>query len=482
MITLRVADHLIGTLSLAVLARLLLPADFGLVNYAIVALGILELLSNFGVDVALIRNKTASRAHFDTAWTLEVSKGVVVCLALLALAQPAATYFDAPALEHVMYVFALYPLISGLENIGIVTFRKDLLFNRQFLFVLGARVIGTSVTIVLAWIFRSYWALVFGVLARSAARVLLSYAMHRYRPRLSFAELRGIFDFSKWVFVQQLIQGLNERIPALAIGRVSGAEALAFFNVGQEIAGLGTTALRAPIRQALFPGFAKLSDDLAKLARAFQDSLAILLLVSLPIPIGIGLMAAHIVRLFLGENWMAMVPVLQILSLYGAVSAFGTSSHLVYWAANRPRITAMLSALRLVLLAPLLIWLVRANGMTGAAWALTISAAVVVVADYTIVLRVINVRLRDLISKVWRVLVATLAMTFAVMFVLSRLAWSTDVAVLSEQLALCVAIGAAAYLTMLTLLWRASGMCDGPERQTLALVRGLLQRPAAAAM
>jgi O-antigen/teichoic acid export membrane protein len=380
-----------------------------------------------------------------------------------------------------MYVFALYPLISGLENIGTVSFRKELQFDRQFLLVLGARVLGTAVTVVLAWMFKTYWALVLGVLARSSARVVLSYAMHPYRPRLSFAEAHGIFDFSKWVFVQQLIQGLSERIPALVVGRVSGAEALAFFNVGQEIAALGTTALRAPIRQALFSGFAKISGDAALLARAFRDSLAILLLVSLPIPVGIGLMAAHLVRLFLGENWMPMVPVLQILALYGAVSAFGTSSHLIYWTVDRPRITASLSALRLLLLAPLSIWLVRLYGMTGAAWALTISATVVAIADYVVVLRVLDVRLRDLVSKVWRVLVATLVMTVAVEFTLSHLAWSQDVLVLSLQLALGIVIGAAVYLTVLTLLWRASGLCDGPERQTLALLRGLMQRPPATA-
>jgi len=478
---LRVGDHLIGTLSLAVLARLLLPADFGLVSYAMISLGLLELLSNVGVDVALIRNPGASRPHFDTAWTIEVVKGAVLCLALAMLARSAAAYFDAPALEPVMYVVALYPLISGLENIGTVYFRKDLEFRRQFVFVLTARVLATLITILLAWILRSYWALVFGVLARSALRLVLSYAMHPYRPRFSLSELRGIFDFSKWVFVQQLIQGLNERIPALAVGRIAGAEPLAFFNVGQEIAGLATTALRAPIRQALFPGFAKLSGDSAQLARAFQDSLAILLLVSLPVPIGIGLTAEHVVRLFLGANWMGVVPVLQVLAIYGAVSTLGTGSHLIYWTANRPGITAMLSALRLLLLAPLTVWLVFVYGTLGAAWALTASMTVVVVVDYAIVLRVLEVRLSDLLARVWRVLAATLSMTGAVLLAMSQLVWSDDLRDLTGQLALCVTVGATAYFATLGLLWQACGRCDGPERQALALLRGLTIRPPAAA-
>lgn len=479
MIALRVADQLIGILSLAVLARLLLPADFGLVNYAMIALGLLELLSNFGVEVALIRDGEASRKHFDTAWTIGVIKGVTLCATLLLLAHPVAIFFDAPALETVTYAVAFYPLISGFENIGTVYFRKDLQFHRQFALVLTARSLATVITIVLAWIFRSYWALVWGTLARSTLQVALSYAMHPYRPRASLSEFRSIFDFSKWLFVQNLINGLNERLPALIVGRLGGVEALAYFNVGQEISNLATTGLRAPIRQALFPGFAKLGANRPQLSRAFKESLGVLLLVSLPIPIGIGLTASYIVRLFLGTNWMAVVPLLQMLAVFGVVSTLGTSSHLVYWTVNRPGITALLSGLRFVLLVPLAVWLVLKEGAIGAAVALAISMLVVVAVDYVIVLRVLELRLRDLVVRVWRVIVAAVVMAAAVAFTLSRLSWSEDPRVLVAHLVMCVIVGCGVYVATLTLLWIACGRCDGPERQAFDLLRRRNSNPPA---
>ena len=115
MIMLRWLDRLIGLVSIAILARLLLPEDFGLVGYAMVFLAILELFFLFSFETALIRDQKAEADSYNTAWTLELIKGVVLS-ALLALgAKPAAAFFGEPQVETILYLIALFPILRGEE-------------------------------------------------------------------------------------------------------------------------------------------------------------------------------------------------------------------------------------------------------------------------------------------------------------------------------------------------------------------------------
>ncbi len=254
MVAFRWVDRLIGMLSVAILARLLAPEDFGIVGYAMLVIGILELFMGLATDVELIRHARVDRSYYNAAWTMNVLRGLVIATVLLALVQPAAEFFDEPRLGAIMLSFAAIPLIQGLENVGIVEFRKRLEFDREFRFLLTSRIVGTVVTIGLAFALRTYWALVAGTILRTAFRVALSYRVHPFRPRFEVARVPEIFRFSRWMMILNLAGGLGERLPGLVIGRELGSSALAYFNMGKEIASLSTTEVRAPIRRALYPG------------------------------------------------------------------------------------------------------------------------------------------------------------------------------------------------------------------------------------
>ena len=119
-ILMRLSIRSIGLVSTVILARLLVPEDFGLIALATLVLGLLEVVAEFGFNLALIQNQTAGRDHYDTAWTLSVLRGVAVALALLALAQPAAAFFGEPRLATVLYVLAFAPAIEGVANIEVL--------------------------------------------------------------------------------------------------------------------------------------------------------------------------------------------------------------------------------------------------------------------------------------------------------------------------------------------------------------------------
>jgi O-antigen/teichoic acid export membrane protein len=470
MVSLRVVDRLIGLASIAILARLLLPEQFGIVNMAVMLIGLLEMVSEFNVRAALISEPHATRQHFDTAWTLNIVRGILLSATLLLLAEPAASFLREPAVAGVAYWLALAPLLGSLENIGVVYFQKELNFHREFVFILTARVIATVVTIVLAWRWADYWALVAGMITRTGVRVLLSYVMHDFRPRFSLQRFLEIFNFSKWMFVQHLVAGVNDRLPGLAVARIAGAETLALLNVAHEIAHLATSELRAPVRRVMFPGFAKMASDRQQMVTTFKDAFGIMLLLALPIPIGIGLTASHLIRLFLGPHWMGAAPVLQVLAIFGVIMTLGTSSHVIYLATKRPRITVMFALLKLCVLLPLLWWWVPLYGAVGAAWSVVVAASVNTAVDYVVILRLLHVHILELLRITWRTLVAAGVMAAVVASAMPHFATAASVGVVALQFGSSVAMGIVTYLLALALLWITTGKPVGPETQILGTI------------
>ena len=128
MITMRWAVRLMGLVSMVILARLLTPEDFGIVAMAMVFQALMEGLVNLNVELAIIRNQQAEKAHYDSAWTLGLVQFAVIGAILASLAGYAAEFYDEPRLEAVIWVAALALFVRGWVNIGVVDFRKDLNF------------------------------------------------------------------------------------------------------------------------------------------------------------------------------------------------------------------------------------------------------------------------------------------------------------------------------------------------------------------
>src|SRR5262245_61096532 len=201
MVLARTTDRSMGLVSTAILARLLVADDFGLVAMATAVLALLELIASFGFDVALIQNTNASRQQYDTAWTFNVFLGASIGLLLLLLAVPAAHFYNEPRLTGILSCLALAAAVQGFENFGVVAFRKALNFNNDFALLFSKRLATFSVTIPIAFALRNYWALVAGILVGRIASVGLTYWLHPYRPRFSLAGGSALLHFGKWLVV-----------------------------------------------------------------------------------------------------------------------------------------------------------------------------------------------------------------------------------------------------------------------------------------
>jgi O-antigen/teichoic acid export membrane protein/glycosyltransferase involved in cell wall biosynthesis len=476
MVMLRMADRVLGVISLGILARMLLPEHFGLVALAGSLGGLLEIISEFSVELALIRESQSDRRLYDSAWTIKIVRGLAVSVILVLLAPTVARFFAEPRIEVVVYCLALASFILSFENIGVVEFRKHLAFEKEFTYLFLSRCLSTVVAVMLALIWRNYWVLIAGILTHKVTQVALSYVVHDYRPKISFAGFWELFQFSKWMAIQNCVHGLNLRMPGWVIGRLAGVGAVAYYEVASEIATLTTSELRAPIRRALYPGFAKMAADRRALHKSFVDAYGLMVLIGLPIPILLALTAPLLIQVFLGDQWRSAVPVIEVLALYGIVQALGSSSHLVYLAVNRPNITAWLSGLYFILLLPLLVTGVTLAGPVGAAWALTITSLVVLVVDFAVVFKVLEVGPQRIFSALARPVAGSLTM-LAGLIPLRLLVPATESWIGSViQLTTLAASGSILYLGAVFALWHLGGRPESAERQILSVLQEAWQR------
>ena len=462
MVGARFADRFIGIISTLILARLLVPGDFGLVAMATAIGGILDLLGAFSFDLALIQNAQAERRHYDTVWTFNLLFGIACGLGLIALAGVAAGFYHEPRLQNVMYFLSLSYFITAFNNIGIIAFRKDLNFHREFAFVFIRRVVTFSVTIVGAFLLKSYWALLFGIAMGRFCNLVMSYTMHPYRPRLTLSAARELFSFSKWLLINNALFFMLHNGCTFIIGRLFGTTELGIYSVAYEIASLPSTELVAPINRATFPGFSKMQDT-AEISAAYLKLFGMIFLTILPVGLGIAVVAEPMVLTALGAKWVAAIPLIQLLAIHGAVSATQGNNGTVWLAMGKPRDLTMLAAAFLAVLFPGLYYFLGRYGVVGAGYAYILANVATVPIGMYISQRLLGFRWTALLATVWRPLLGIACMIGAV----SALEPYTRAYLPLLRLLLESAAGALAYIAVILLTWQLARRPAGAETYLL---------------
>lgn len=474
MVLLRIVDRAIGLISTVVLARLLVPGDFGLIALAASLIGMLEVLGAVGMDIALIQRADARREHFDTAWTFHVLFGLVTAVLVACIAWPLASFYEDPRLVSVMLMLAAAHALQAFENIGVVAFRKELEFDREFKYRVTRRVVTTFlVTLPLAFALGNYWALLIGSLVSSCIAVALSYLLHPYRPRISLVAFGELMAFSKWFLLTSIVEFLYGRMAGLIIGKWSGPAGVGAYSLAADVAVMATQEISAPVQRAVFPGYAKLANDRSQLRRVFLKVTAVLLLLVLPGGMGISLLAEPIVLVLLGAKWNEAVPLVRVLGINGILTVLLSSAHYVNLAVGMARSSSLVLAAHSAITIPLMLWSVPHHGAQGAVVSMLVASILTAPFNFYLVGKAIEFGWRDLKSVLWRPVTGGIVMSGVVLMLQNR--WPLPVGT-AAQLAYAViaaAVGACVYCTTVVLLWRLRRDPESAEAWVLERVSGL---------
>jgi lipopolysaccharide exporter len=471
----RAGVRILGLLSTLVLARVLVPADFGIVAMATAVAAGLELLTLFGFDVALIQRKELSRDDYDSAWTLNVILGLVVGLGLILISEVAAEFYREPRLDAVLDIFGAKFVLRSAANPGMVDFRRAMQFRQEFYQQILPKFAGLLLTIPLAIVFRSYWALIAGTVFTEFAATLLSYIMHPHRPRPCLTRAHGLFRFSRWLLINSLTSFIRNRGATFIIGRTLGTSPLGIYTLAYEISNLPTTEMVAPINRVLYPTYVRVVDDPVRLRESFTSTLGLIAITTLPASVGIAAVADPLVRVMLGPHWLPAIPLISLLALSGSGNALQTNTGSLQNALGQPHYSTLTGILHLLTLMPLIWFATERFGLPGTAWAYFIHTWTIAIGTtYGIVLNSTPIRTVDVLGACWRPAAASLVMYAAVRGYLTLFSLETaHTPALIAILLSSVALGAVTYLAGVTGLWFLRGRPEGSEAAVWRRIRNL---------
>jgi O-antigen/teichoic acid export membrane protein len=475
-ISFRMVDRLIGVASTLILARLLAPADFGVVAMATTLIALLEIVTVGEFGSAIIQNPTATRDHYDSAWTLSFLFGIAAALLMILVAKPTAAFFDEPRLVPVIWALSAVPIIEGLYNMGCIDFRKYLQFERDFVYQVGRKIIGFAIVVPLAFAFRSYWALIGGMLAGRLGGTLLSYALHPFRPRFSLKSAGSLYRFSRWIMLNNALTFLSTRGAHLVIGRIAGPQSLGIYTVSHEMANLPTTELAVPINRAVFPGYAKLRDDRTAMQQGFLRVIGLIATVALPAGLGMASVSHLFVPTVLGNKWLAAAPLISILAIGGGIHVLQANIESLYYSLGLPKLRALVTLLEIAVFLPLVLILLKKFGLPGVGFAFLATTLFIVPVNFKIALRLLALSPRDLLDVIWRPIVAALTMAGVVIYFFPPGPQAGDTWITGKALAEGVALGATTYAAALFALWATAGRPPGAELWILSQASELVRR------
>lgn len=463
----RGTTNLLSALSTIVLARLLVPADFGLVALATSMLVVLQAFTQLSLSQALIHTREPTPDHYNTAWSLGLARGVLIGLGFALAAPFAADLYHEPRLQDVMLALAISAVLGGLQNPKIVMLQKQLRFHQEAVLGISSALMNVVVAIAVAVFFRSYWALVAGMLAGQIIKVVLSYTLFPFRPALRWKHVAELWRFSVWVSLGQIVDTLNYRFDQLLVGTYLGRVELGLYTVGSKLAVLPGQEIVRPLTSTLFPAFSLTADDPKRLRRAYQRVQALVTAIALPASIGVGLIADPMVRLALGEKWLGAIPVIQLMAAIYSIDTFGSLVTPLGMAKGETRLLFMRSVQKLAMRVPIIAIGMIAGGFMGVLYARMIAGAIGVVVDMVMIGRLTGIGLTEQFRANVRAIAASAAMVLAVMLFRHYAILGSDDAGLLLTLVITILLGVHVYAATSWLLWRAAGRPGGPETEAI---------------
>lgn len=372
---LRFSTRGIALAQLAILARLLTPLQFGYFGIASLLLAFLEILTETGINIFLIQEKGDIRKYLNSAWFVSILRGIILAICILIAAPFIASFFSAPEAIDIIFAIAIVPFIRGFINPAIILYQKELTFDKEFRLRFVLYTVNAIVSIGAAYLTRSAMSFVYGLIASALIEVILSFILFSEKPRFVYEKKRVFKVLRKgwWVTLTGIFSYFAENGNNIVVGRILGTSALGVFQIAYKFSTLTISEITNVVNQVVFPVYVKFADDTKRLLRAFLKVSAFSTLAALLSGGIIFFYADPIVRLTVGDQWLAAIPVMYILSIYGILrTIFGNFAPL-FLAVGRQDVVAKMTFFRVTGLLLSIIPLVHTFGIEGAAYSAVFS-------------------------------------------------------------------------------------------------------------
>ena len=379
-----------------ILARLLLPHDFGLVGYALLVIGMLELFKELGFSSALIYRRDNIREAANTAFVAIVLSSVLLYGVAWLAAPMAASFFRNETLVPILRALSLTLVISAVGQVPLSLMARGMGFKKRAIPEMIASLTASVLSVVLALLGYGVWSIVYGQIVMAVTMSVLVWFFCPWRPTLDFSKnvALELWDYGKHIIGSQIMVFFITHVDDAFVGRFLGDAAYGAYGLAYKLSNLPATHLSRVVGRVMFPAFSRVQEDTARLRQVFFRSIKYVSLAAFPIAVITLVFAKDFMIVAYGRKWASAVIPLQWLTVYGLARSIAVNMGNVFKAGGKPKWLFRIATLRLIVMVVFIYPAILYDGIIG----VSILSAIVAVIDFFVSLFMTN----RIIRAPWR--------------------------------------------------------------------------------
>lgn len=311
-----------------VLARLLVPNDYGIIALIAIFITIANVFVQSGFNTALIQKKDANEIDFSSVFYLSLFVATLLYLIFFFAAPFISAFYGVPQLISVLRVLSITLIFGAFNSIQNAVISKKMQFKKLFYSSVGAIIISGTVSIVLAYAGFGVWALVAQQLINQITITVILWFTVKWRPKLifSFERIKELFSYGWKLLVSSLIDTIYTNLRSLIIGKIYTPSILGFYNRGEQFPSFIVTNINGSIQSVMLPTLASYQENKQRVKDMTRRAIVTSSFIVFPMMIGLAVVAEPLVKILLTEKWLPCVPFLQIFCISYALYPIQTAN------------------------------------------------------------------------------------------------------------------------------------------------------------
>jgi lipopolysaccharide exporter len=453
-------------LSTIILARLLLPEEFGLIGYCLVVIQYVDILNSAGIATALIARREKVQEAANAAFMANIIFGLLCFAIAWVIATPVSVFFKSPEIVPLFRMLGLSLPLTGLGVVPDTMLRREMKFQTVLISDVSRNFMKGAVSIGLAILGYGVWSLVWGQVIGVLTGTLLSWILAGWRPtwRFDTAATRSIVFFGFHIILLETAGAFRNNVDYLLVGRMLGAASLGFYTMSYRIPELLIRSLNYVVGNVSLPALAITQSDRPRMKKFYFGYIRFLSMFVFPVGVGLAFTAPVFIPLFLSEKWIPAILPTSLISIALCITALGYVPGVLYKAISRPDILNKLAFIKMPI-AVLVLWYSTRWGIVGVAAGQIVIGLISVSIDLLVANHVMQYPLNELIKAISPALASTLLMAVILFFIQEALPVDGLV-----QFIVMVALGGLTYFAVFWLISRETLL------QGISTIRSTLKR------
>ena len=406
--------------TVAILAHLLFPEDFGIIAMAFVFTGLMTTVNDLGLASAIIQRKTVTQEQLSSCFWVGISMGILLCGIIITTSRLIANFYHEPLVQPVISILSFGFIIGSIGIIHRSLLVREIEFKKLAFIEIGAVVGYGAISIPMAIMGFGVWSLVWGELFRYFITTISVWIVCKWHPEFIFRykPFRELLGFGANVMGANLLNYISYNVDYLLTGRFLGPASLGYYRMGYRLADLPHRTVSPTVTKVSFPAFSKVQEDNERLQKGYLKTITYISLINFPLLFGLIIVAPEFIKVVYGSKWIPAILPTQILCIAGLIYSIVSATGTIFLSKGRADIAFKWTIVNVVTLFIAVLIGIR-FGIIGVAIAIAVRAIIVTPFCALIANWLIDLRFKHFLSSLLPAIEGSLVMVI----VLSGYLW-----------------------------------------------------------